>query len=118
MVVDMFEDMPKSDSQTTVSQARIVLDTHAVQTVQRAITKELLASTEEMYQRIGSGELGDKALQNCLEQAKVLRTRATEYESILQAPLSDCQMLITMAEAAANQALAVKEQKDAFADIF
>jgi hypothetical protein len=60
-----------------------IMDGDAMRAVKDAIEREILQRTEKIREEILSGDLGEKAIENRVQEAKSLHEKVREYEAIL-----------------------------------
>jgi hypothetical protein len=92
---------------------RAPMDKDTLKAVRDGITTDTMAAAKSIEAEVESGELGAKALQTRVENAKALRERIGEYEGLLKLTLDDLRKAVDVAEDAAATAVLVASAKAA-----
>jgi hypothetical protein len=113
-VIDAFQEAGKNK----VYVMRTVMDAQTVRAVNDAIVDEVLKASTALADEIKSGALGEQAIENRLCRAKALHARVAEYEAILGQTMTHLHSVIGVAELAASSAVAIREDKSVFDEMF
>lgn len=111
------ETVEKAGPGNTVYDVRTAMDDDTVRAVCDAIIEEANAEAARIEADVESGELGAKALNTRVEQAKAMRAKVAEYEKTLGRVMKDQRTALDKAEQAAAMAallaLGEDEKEDA-----
>ena len=95
-----------------------LMDAEAVRAVRDAVCREVTEAAEALKRDIAEGDLGEKALESRVSQAKSLHDRIEEYTEILGETTDLLHKAVRVPEMAAASAISIQDDEEVFGGVF
>ena len=94
------------------------MDAETVRAVRDAVCREVTEAAEALKRDVAEGDLGEKALESRVSQAKSLHDRIEEYTEILGETTDLLHKAVRVPEMAAASAISIQDDEEVFGGVF